>query len=347
MVKVNKYREDVCRTASLPLPWDRLAGKTILISGASGLIGTFLIDVLMCGQTGVRIVALGRNEEDAKKRFADYWDLPTFTFIRQDVNDTLALPEGLSVDYILHGASNTHPMAYASDPVGTMTTNLFGTKHLLDAAVQNHCARVIFLSSVEVYGENRGDVESFDETYCGYLDCNTLRAGYPEGKRAGEALCQAYRKAYGLDVVIARLARSYGPTMRLTDTKAISQFICKAVAGKDIVLKSAGNQLYSYTYVADAVSGILTVLLLGEDGQAYNIADAGSDISLKDLAALIADCVGRKVVFELPDEQEAAGYSKATKALMNADKLKKLGWYAGWTMQSGIRRTLEILTGDQ
>ena len=180
MVKVNKYREDVCRTASLPLPWDRLAGKTILISGASGLIGTFLIDVLMCGQTGVRIVALGRNEEDAKKRFADYWNLPTFTFIRQDVNDTLALPEGLSVDYILHGASNTHPMAYASDPVGTMTTNLFGTKHLLDAAVQNHCARVIFLSSVEVYGENRGDVECFDETYCGYLDCNTLRAGYPD-----------------------------------------------------------------------------------------------------------------------------------------------------------------------
>lgn len=174
-----------------------------------------------------------------------------------------------------------------------------------------------------------------------------MRAGYPEGKRAGEALCQAYRKAYGLDVVIARLARSYGPTMRLTDTKAISQFICKAVAGEDIVLKSAGNQLYSYTYVADAVSGILTVLFLGEDGQAYNIADAGSDISLKDLAALIADCVGRKVVFELPDEQEAAGYSRATKALMNADKLKKLGWYAGWTMQSGIRRTLEILTGDQ
>ena len=112
------------------------------------------------------------------------------------------------------------------------------------------------------------------------------------------------------------------------------------------MLKKRRKSTVFFTYVADAVSGILTKLLLGEDGQAYNIADAGSDISLKDLAVLIADCVGRKVVFELPDEQEAAGYSRATKALMN-DKLKKLGWYAGWTMQSGIRRTLEILTGDQ
>lgn len=194
-----------------------------------------------------------------------------------------------------------------------------------------------------VDGENRGDVELFDESYCGYINSNTLRAGYPESKRCGEALCQAYKKQKNLDVVIPRFTRSYGPTMLKTDTKAISQFIKKAVAGENIVLKSAGTQYYSYTYVADAVSGFLTVLLKGESGEAYNIADESSDIMLKDLAKIIADFAGKEVVFELPDETEKAGYSKATKARLDGSKLKKLGWNARYDIKQGLVRTLKML----
>ena len=150
-------------------------------------------------------------------------------------------------------------------------------------------------------------------------------------------------KQKGIDVCIPRLTRSYGPTMLMSDTKAISQFIRKGIAGEDIVLKSAGTQYYSYTYVADAVGGLLTVLLLGKSGEAYNIADEASDMQLKDLAALIARNSGTKVVFEIPDAVEAMGYSKATKARLDGSKLKELGWKPMYDLRSGIRRTIEIL----
>lgn len=144
-------------------------------------------------------------------------------------------------------------------------------------------------------------------------------------------------------MVIPRFTRSYGPTMLMSDTKAISQFIRKAIAGEDIVLKSAGTQYYSYTYVADAVSGLLTVLLKGKSGEAYNIADDASDIRLKDLAALIAGTSGKKVVFEIPDAIESAGYSKATKARLDSAKLQGLGWKAQYDIKAGITRTIDIL----
>ena len=131
--------------------------------------------------------------------------------------------------------------------------------------------------------------------------------------------------------------------MLMSDTKAISQFIRKGIAGEDIVLKSAGTQYYSYTYVSDAVSGLLYVLLNGENGEAYNIADERSDIMMKDLAAIIAGVAGKKVVFEIPDAVEAAGYSTATKARLDGKKLKKLGWDAKYSINEGIKRTIEIL----
>jgi len=170
-----------------------------------------------------------------------------------------------------------------------------------------------------------------------------MRAGYPESKRCGEALCQAYKAQKGLDIVIPRLTRSYGPTMLMSDTKAISQFIRKGIAGEDIILKSTGTQYFSYTYMADAVSGLLTVLLCGESGGAYNIADVTSDIMLKDLAAIIAETAGKEVVFELPDALEASGYSTATKARLDGSKLRALGWKPAYQIQEGLRRTIAIL----
>ena len=170
-----------------------------------------------------------------------------------------------------------------------------------------------------------------------------MRAGCPESKRWGEALCQAFKVQKGLDIVIPKPTRSYGSTMLMSDTKCISQFIKKGVAGDDIVLKSARIQFYSYTYVADAVSGLLMILLKGENGEAFNIAEEHSDIMLKDIAAIIASINNKTVVFEVPDTIEAAGYSTATKARLNGHKLQKLGWIPKYDISSGLNRTISIL----
>lgn len=347
LYKNSLYMEDVYKVGSLELPWEKLRGKSFLISGATGLIGSFLVDVLMekniSSDLGCTVYALTRNVEKAKERFSKYWDSKYLSFIVCDVNIPLVLDEIKTIDYALHLASNTHPIQYATDPIGTISANIIGLQNMLNAAVDYAASRFVFASSNEIYGENRGDVEFFDEDYCGYINSNTLRAGYPESKRCGEALCQAYIAQKNLNVVVARLTRSYGPTMLMSDTKAISQFIKKAISGDNIVLKSAGNQFYSFLYVADSVSGLLTVMLKGEMGKAYNIADEGNDITLKDLANLIADTCGTKVVFEIPDSLEASGYSTATKARLSGNKIKRLGWKPEKTILTGIIRTLKIM----
>ena len=340
------YMDDVRRVAAMDFPWETLRDKKILITGATGMIGSFLVDVVMSLNTekslNCTVLCLSRSRERAEGRFALWADHKNFRHIPYDINEPIReRVEG--VKFALHLASNTHPVAYATDPIGTITTNIIGTKNILDFVVESGAQRLLFASSNEIYGENRGDQELFDESYCGYIDCNTLRAGYPESKRCGEALCQAYIQQKGADVVIARLTRSYGPTMLMTDTKALSQFIKKGIHHEDIVLKSAGTQLYSFTYVADAVAGLLTVLFKGETGEAYNIADAASNVTLRHLAETIAAISGTKVVFELPDSTESKGYSKATKALLDAAKLQQVGWQAKDTIETGLQKTLRIL----
>ncbi|MBR3287381.1 MAG: NAD-dependent epimerase/dehydratase family protein [Bacteroidales bacterium] len=340
------YRTDLVRINTADhLPWEKLKNASVLLSGATGMIGSCLVDAIMYRNVEMSwncsVYALGRNEKRAATRFARWLDHPCFHFIAADVNNPVN-PD-LPVDYVLHLASHTHPVAYATDPIGTITTNIVGTRNMLDLAVRCKARRFVFASSNEIYGENRGDREFFDETSMGYIDSNTLRAGYPESKRCGEALCQAYKKQEGLDVVVARLTRSFGPTLLPTDTKALSQFLRNALDKKDIVLKSAGNQYYSYTYAADAVTGILTVMLLGENGEAYNIADVSYDIRLKDLAQMIAGIAGTKVVFEMPSETESQGFSKATKARLDGAKLRTLGWQVSGTLEDDLKKTLDIL----
>lgn len=340
------YQKDLRNVAELYLPWEKLQNNSIIVSGATGMIGSFLCDVIMLkNQSGLHcdVYALGRNEAKAKERFSYCWSNQLFHYIKCDVKEPLNIHQIRKAGYVLHLASNTHPVQYATDPIGTITTNIIGLRNMLDFCVEHDADRFAFASSNEIYGENRGDTELFDEDYCGYINCNTMRAGYPESKRCGEALCQAYHAQKKLDVVIPRLTRSYGPTLLPSDTKALSQFLHKAIAGEDIVLKSAGTQFYSYTYVADAVSGLLTVLLKGNSGEAYNISDKDSDIQLKDLAEIIAETVGKKVVFELPDATEASGYSKATKARLDSSKLQSLGWKAQYDIKTGVERTIQIL----
>ncbi|MDE7286663.1 MAG: NAD-dependent epimerase/dehydratase family protein, partial [Lachnospiraceae bacterium] len=340
----NLYENELAYLKSQDILWEKLSGGTIMVSGATGMIGKCLIDLIMLrnedSEAPINVIALSRNKDKAKERFAVYRNRADFQYISCDVNKDI--PKCGEVDYIIHAASNTHPLQYAEDAIGTIASNVIGTRNLLDYAVSHGVKHFCFLSSVEIYGENRGDTEKFDEKYLGYIDCNTLRAGYPESKRLGETLCNAYHQTNGLTFSIPRLSRVYGPTMLPSDTKAISQFIKKAAAGEDIILKSQGHQKFSYTFVTDAVSGILYTMRFGKTGEAYNIADEESDITLKDLASRIADLADVQVIFELPDEKERRGYSTATKAMLDTGKLNAIGWESRVHITEGLACTLNL-----
>ena len=343
-----QYCNEIRENSKMNIQWERLRNKTVMISGATGLIGSYMIDLIMYNNLNdnlnCKIVALVRNEKNAKERFDKYGKSELLEFVKFDLNNAKDLNYDGNINYVIHLASNTHPKAYALDPIGTITTNVIGTYNLLNLAWNKKIDRFVFISSCEIYGENKGDIEKFDEEYLGYINCNALRSGYPESKRCGESLCQAFISQKNLDIVIPRLSRIYGPTMSMSDTKAISQFIKNAIKNENIVLKSEGTQYYSYLYVADAVYAILKIMLDGGNGEAYNVADESSDIHLRDLAKMISEVVDTNVIFELPDDIEKKGFSRATKACLDNGKLKELGWSAKYDIKNGIETTLNILS---
>ena len=331
------YREDLENILSVSSV-ELLKGKSFLITGATGMVGTMLIDTLML-LADVKIYAVGRNKEKAKERLGEYFDSPDFTFLAQDV--TQPFPRDLKVDYIIPLASNTHPLAYSQYPIETMLINIEGAKNALDLAAE--CgAMVLYPSSVEVYG-NSPDGNPFKEEDNGQLNLSNSRACYTESKRSCEALCQSYAAEKGVKVKIARLCRIFGPSMVQTDTKASSQFLLKALHDEDIVLKSEGNQYFSYVYVADAVAALLHILLHGKDGEAYNVSSEKTNVHLREFAELCAEASGRKVVFDLPSETERKGYSIAATAILDNSKLCDLGFVPRYGMKDAVERTISIL----
>lgn len=339
------YKADVESAANENLEWNKLCGKSLLLTGATGLIGTMIVDVLMKKNRdenlNVTVYAAGRNEKVAAQRFSNYFGDKNFNFVKMNVNDLIT--QKFSVNFIIHAASNTHPMLYSTDPVNTMMTNFLGTDNLLQFGLKRNIERFLFVSSVEIYGQALNDDDLFDEKYCGYIDCNTLRANYPESKRASESLCNAYISQHNMDIVIARPCRIYGATMRLDDSKAMSEFIMNGVRGENIVLKSQGLPKFSYCYVADCVTGIFYTLLKGKCGEAYNIADSSEILTLREIAEYIASISGTKVIFALPDEIQSRGFSKAVRAVLTNNKLRGLGWTPKDDTRSGVKKTIEIL----
>ena len=338
------YFDDVLKATRADIPWGRLAGKSVLVTGATGLIGSCLVDVLMNQKEGnCYVYAGGRNERRAFKLFNKYWNSNRFHFLPFDVSDDFTFDT--KFDYIISAASGANPLVYSTDPVGVMKTTLKGTEHLLEYGRRHGMKRFVFISSGDVYGEGNG--QPMDEDYSGYINPLNLRSCYGMAKRAAETLCISYSSQYGLDTVIARPCHVFGPRFTETDSRAYAQFFRRACAGEDIIMKSSGAQLRSWCYVVDCVKGILTVMLKGKSGEAYNIADPSMCLSIREFAEVIATEGKVSLSMESPDEVELRGFSVITNSLFNVGKLKGLGWLPEGTFREKVSATLKFLIDEK
>lgn len=335
---MNKYQEDLLAAATKPLPWQRLSGKNVLVVGATGLIGGAVVDVLMRrGPLDFDVYACGRNEERARRRFSAWWPNPRFHFLKHDV--TSPWEETVDFHFVIDTASGASPQLYVSDPVGIIRANILGVDRLLDNGRRHGMEKFVYVSSGEVYGE--GDGRAFTEDYSGYVDPMSVRSCYPSSKRAAETLCVAYAHKFGVDVSVARPSHVYGPCFTEGDKRVYAEFIRDVIGGDDIVMKSDGMKFRSWCYVVDCASALLYILLKGESGKAYNIADESSNKTIRELAIMVADIGGRRLRVELPPDAAATGGTPITKAVFDTSRLRGLGWSVDGTMEEKMRATIE------
>ena len=308
------------------------AGKNILITGATGLIGGMILNVFRSfeekNKTGLRVFALVRNLNKAKNMFGDTND--NLRFIQGDVNDPIKIDE--HVDYIVHTASVTSSKLFVEKPVETITTLINGTKNVLELAKEKNCNKVVQLSSLEVYG-TPNIADKIAEDYVGYIDFTAIRSSYSEGKRMTECLCNSYFSEYGVPVVTARLTQTFGPGVKYDDGRVFAQFARSVIEGNNIGLNTAGKTLRNYCYIRDAVSAIFLLLAKGIPGEVYNVANKETGITIADMARMVCDEPelgnGRiSVVFNNPSSIGKFGYNPEMRIELDTTKLESLGWKA-------------------
>ncbi len=335
-----KYKHDISKI--LCPTFKAFKNKIFFITGASGLIGSFLIDTLMylniVEDYNIKIYATFTHLKSYEDRFISYINNKLLIPVVQDIINPIQNID--DVDYIIHTASNTHPLLYVTKPVETINLNIQGTLNVLNLAQQTQ-AKMIHLSTLEVYGEDKS-VDSFKEDDIGLVNFNITRACYPESKRLAETLCHSYIQEYGTNINIARLGYIYGATVKLNSSKADVQFLNKALNNEAIVLKSDGQQKRSYCYVADVVNALLTILIKGKNSDVFNIASDSGNVKLLDFAKILADIAHVGLVFEVEGELEKLGGSKVTNSTLDNKKLKNIGWNSKFSLNEGILSTYSI-----
>lgn len=340
----NIVKADIDRIASSSLSWHKLKDKTILITGATGFIGSFIIHSLMrkneTDALGVTVLALVRNIEKGRKSYGEYEKMGMLKFIEQDVTSPITTKE--KADYIIHCASNAAPREYSLYPVETMKTNFYGTLNLLEYAKKVDAESFLYVSTIEVYGTTHGVAEIDENTY-GEIDAMKVRSCYPLSKKSCETLCLSFADEYGLNVKIGRLSYIFGPGMKQGDSKIVAVFPRCIANNENIVMKSKGEQLRSYTYVSDAITGLLTVLVDGDSSSAYNIASKKCITTIAGIAHTLVDSYperGLKVIFDLPTEAEAKGFSLIENAVLSSQKLESLGWESEIDLVTGLKNVV-------
>lgn len=332
--KTKIYQDDLDAAIQHVIGREQLYGKRILITGCTGTIGSFLTDMLVrmneSLDAGIHIYAAGRTPEKIYRRFTEAGQIPAaaefLTAVPYELSKDICFD--CDTDYVIHAAGNAHPAAFNSDPVGTLTDAVNGTVKLLEYGMQHGAVRFLYLSSGEVYSN---------------VDSMTFRACYPVSKMAGENLCASYAELGKMKTVVARSCHTFGPGMTKTDSRAHAQFLRNALACENIVLKSRGAQERSYLYVADCASALCTILVNGRTGEAYDVAAPDNAITVAGLAGLISDLSGCRLQYTEPSGQDTRDFSPISRQVLDGTQLNALGWKAAFSIEDGMRHTLEIL----
>ena len=341
----NQWLADLDRIIAEFRMISELEGKSVLITGAAGLVCSAFTDILIryneTHDGKIKILAAGRWKDEMTDRFGIYSNRDYFTYIPYDAtktSNTFDIPS----DYIIHGASNASPSMIAKEPVETLLSNCLGIKMLLDYALGCGAQRILYISSSEVYGK-KNDNKPFHEGEYGFIDQLNPRNSYSVGKRAAETLCASYADEYGVSTVIVRPGHIYGPTASKNDNRVSSVWSYNAAEGKNIVMKSDGTQLRSYCYCLDCASAILTVLLRGKETSAYNISNPNAIISIRELAETLAEAGKVEVVYEIPSDSERRSFNPMSNSSLDSTSLEKLGWKGIFDAKAGLSHTVKVL----
>lgn len=337
--------EDIHAIVHADMDWQQLYGKTVLVTGATGMLASYFCFVMAYlnrdFDAGISIVALARSKRKLDRVFGDDPERLGIHYLVQDVCDELTWPG--PIDFAFHAAGSSSAHAIVNNPVGIINANVTGTRRVLDIARARGTSRVLFASTREVFGTVSGKM-SIKESDTGQLDPLNPRSCYPESKRAAEALLQAYADQYQVSFNSARIAHSYGPGMAIDrDGRVMADFMNDAVNARDIRLNSTGEAKRAFCYVADAVEAIFRILLSGEVNSAYNIANELEPVRVIDLAKKIQSIAGtgKGVIIEPRDNM--TGYTNYERVPLNTDKLRQLDWVPRTTLDGGLFRTFETL----
>jgi UDP-glucuronate decarboxylase len=336
--------EDMRKIVSAGVPWERLFGKTVLITGANGFVPKYMLETLLylneTANAGIHVIALVRNHEKAMRRLGHLACRSDLTTVVQDVREPYRGPE--KVDLLVHAASQASPKYFATDPVGTFEANVIGTRNMLEVARNAKSAGFLFFSSGEVYGERANLSVPATESSYGYLDPINLRSCYAEGKRAGETLCACWHDQFGIPAKIVRVSHTYGPGMDLNDGRVFADFVADIVGGRNIVMKSDGSTRRSFCYLADATVAYFTVLLRGNSGEAYNVG-SDSECSILDLAEMLCGIFPErnlKVIRQERNQDDTYVASAIAGGHFDLSKIRSLGWEPTTSIEEGFKRTV-------
>lgn len=325
--------------------------QTLLITGATGMLGSSLARWILTKGLPCRLVFPVRDAARAEKMYMDLQDSDyrKLLFMEMRMEDIGSERFPMSIDSIIHCACITQSKEMVTHPVETADSIVLGTKNILELAREKKVKSMVYLSSMEVYGKVEDTGKPLKENELGDIDLQIARSCYPMAKRMAEHYCHIYHKEYAVPVKIARLAQTFGEGVRPEDARVYMQFARAAYEGKDIILKTHGTSMGNYCAIDDAIEGIWTILHKGKPGEVYNVVNEANTMSIFDMAHLVAkEIAGGKIQVRIePEDLVKTGYAPDTGLRLSGEKLRKLGWQPHKGLAEMYREVINELEKDE